>query len=565
MGYNIGPKIGIDGESEFRDQIRKINDAYKALDAETRALTASFDAQGDEQGKLEATTKQLQKQIDKQKEKMVLLEDAVKKASDKYGESSIEATRLRGALYDTQATVSKLEGELRSASSQLDHAGDAMENLAEEAEDAGDSVVSLGDMLKANLASGVILDVVRDIGSAVKDIALESIEAASDVRAASAQFEQTFGDMKDIAEDSLDDISDDLKIAVTRMQGSYTKIFAFTKSVGADSAAALDISNRAMRAAADSAAHYDKTIEEATETLQSFLKGNYANDAALGIAATETARNAKANELYATSFQKLSESQKVDVLLAMVEAGNKASGALGSAAREAEEWTNVTGELSESWHQFLGVIGGHLLDGAIPAIQATTKALGQMSDALSSVSASQELADSISNFEKAVDDANEKLDRTENEINAAAHAAGYYVTRLEELEAAGLTNAVVQKEYALIVEELNKLIPELNLTINEQTGLVEGNISAIRADIEAWKEYATASAIQEKFSEVLKAQGSAKASLITAQARLNILEREATELAAQRSKVTLALDASLVSMTDFSTPVAKSGLRQRRG
>ena len=544
MSYNIGPKIGIDGEKEFRDSIKKINDTYKALEAETRAVTAAFDAQGDEQGKLEATSKQLQKQIENQRSKMSLLEDAVKKATDKFGEESIEATRLRGALYDTQATVTKLENELKDTSSQLDNIGGAMEDLAEETEDAGDAVLSFGDILKANLASGVIQDVLQDVGEAVKDIAEESIEAAADIRAASVQFEQAFGNMEDAAEDSLNAISNETKIAATRMQESYTKIFAFSKSVGAESEEALDIASRALRAAADSAAYYDRTVEEASETLQSFLKGNYANDAALGIAATETTRNAKANELYAQSFKDLSEAQKVDVLLSMVEAGNKASGALGQAAREADEWTNVNGELEESWRQFLGVIGDPLLDTVIPAIQGATSALKQLTEDLSTVSAPDALASSMKDFEKTIANANDQLARTEDEIYTAAYAAAHYVDRLEELEIAGLNNAVAQQEYALVVAELNKLVPDLNLTIDEQTGLVNKNIDAVRADIDAWKEYATAAALQEKFSEVLRVQGTAKADLITAQAQLNMLETEGQILAKQHEEALSSLEAA---------------------
>lgn len=148
-----------------------------------------------------------------------------------------------------------------------------------------------------------------------------------------------------------------LVLSATRMQGSYTKIYAFAKTAGADSEEALGLAQRALEAAADSAAYYDRSIEDATEALQSFLKGNYANDAALGIAATETTRNTAANEKYAKSFQELSESQKVDVLLSMVEAGNKASGALGQAARESDSWENATGELKEAQRQLQAVLG----------------------------------------------------------------------------------------------------------------------------------------------------------------------------------------------------------------
>lgn len=550
MSYNIGPKIGIDGEKEFRDSIKRINDTYKALEAETRAVTAAMDAQGDEQGKLEATSKQLQKQIDNQKSKMALLEDAVKKASDKFGENSLEATRLRGALYDAQATVSKLENELKDTTSQLDNLGGAMDELAEETDEAGDAVLSFGDVLKANLASSAILDVLRDVGEAVINVAEDSIDAAADIRAASAQFEQAFGDMADAAEDSLDAISDETKIAVTRMQESYTKIFAFTKSVGAESEEALDIASRAMRAAADSAAYYDKTVEEASETLQAFLKGNYANDAALGIAATETTRNAKANELYAKSFKDLSESQKVDVLLSMVEAGNAASGALGQAAREAGEWTNVNGELAESWRQFLGVIGDPLLDAVIPAVQGATGAIKRMTEELSTVSAPDALAESMKDFEKSIEDANDRLAQTEDEIYTAAFAAEHYADRLAELETAGLDNAVAQREYALVVEELNKLVPNLNLTIDEQTGLVNKNIDAIRGDIAAWQEYALAAAMQEKFSETLRAQAAAEADLIEAKARKGLLEKDEEILSERLIEKTSELTAAQIELNN---------------
>ena len=104
------------------------------------------------------------------------------------------------------------------------------------------------------------------------------------------------------------------------------------------------------------------------------MKGNYANDAALGISATETTRNTMANQLYAKSFQELSEAQKVDTLLAMVEAGNKASGAIGQAARESDSWENVTGELTEAYRQLQAQVGKPVLEKAIPVIKKITNA-----------------------------------------------------------------------------------------------------------------------------------------------------------------------------------------------
>ena len=143
MAYNIGPKIGIDGEAEFRRQISQINTEYKTLVAQTKAVTAEFDKNGDEQGKLRATAAQLQKQIENQSTKVSLLEGAWSKAKDKFGSSSLEAQRLEGALYD--AEVSKLEksladtdAELAAAEAALGGAEDAAKDFASAMDDAVD-------------------------------------------------------------------------------------------------------------------------------------------------------------------------------------------------------------------------------------------------------------------------------------------------------------------------------------------------------------------------------------------------------------------------------------------
>lgn len=634
MGYNIGPKIGIEGEQQFRKQIREINAEYKTLEAETRKVTAAFEANGDEQGKLEATTKQLQKHIDAQKQKMELLQDAVHKATVKYGENSIEANRLRGALYDTQATVMGLESELKDAQNQLNNTGTALEDLSDETDDAGNAVVDFGQLLEANLASDLIMNGLEKLGDLVKDFASGTIEAAAEVKAANSQFSQTFGNLEDTASEALENISDDTNIASTRMQKSYTRIFAFAKTVGTESEEALDIASRAMVAAADSAAYYDRSIEEVTETLQSFLKGNYENDSALGISATETSRNTKANELYAKSFQELSESQKVDVLLAMVEAGNEASGAIGQAARESDSWENVTGELSEAMKQLQAEAGKPALKKLTPIIEDITDGIYELIDdvdwdefgdtvadvvdtfvdggpdilqAISSVAAgfvafeatkkagelatmatsflkigtaatnastavatsgalavaspwgiaavaiggvvglvtsiaieaeqsTSDLERSTERLQEAFDRAEESYAETTGEIEGAAFAAEYYIDRLAELEEAGLDNAVANREYELTVEKLNELIPDLNLVIDVQTGLVNQSTDAIRANIEAWQEKATAQALQDKFSDILKAQGEAEAELLDARVRMNELKEKELELGEKLSQ-----------------------------
>ena len=204
------------------------------------------------------------------------------------------------------------------------------------------------------------------------------IDSAADVKAAGAQFEQTFGEMQDAAEAAIDRVAKPADLISERLRGSATSIYAFAKTAKMETSTAMTFMEDALRAAADSAAYYDRSIEDTTKTLQSFLKGNYENDAALGLSATETTRNAKAMQLYGKSFKNLSEAQKQITLLEMVKEANALSGAMGQAAREADGWANVTGNLSEAWKQFLGVVGQPVLQLVVPVIQQITASLQQL-------------------------------------------------------------------------------------------------------------------------------------------------------------------------------------------
>lgn len=538
MGYSIGPKIGIDGENEFRSSIKRINETYKALEAETRAVTAAFEANDDKQGRLEATSKQLEKQLTQQRKKLALLEDAVQKATAKYGEGSLEATRLNGALYDTKATISKLESELSDTDSELRDMAAGLERAGDEADDAGNAMLDFGDILNANIISDFIMDGLRELGDLVVDFAKGMPEAAAEVRAAESQFEQAFGEMENSARSALESISEDTGIATTRLQESYTQIYAFAKTAGAESEVALDIAGRALVAAADNAAYYDKSIEDVTETLQSFLKGNYENDAALGVSCTETTRNAAANELYAQSFTDLSESQKQLTLLYMVEQANELSGAMGQAAREADSWTNTTGELAEAWRQLQAVLGDPVIQAAIPIIQDITDAI----NALLEQSDWEKLDGSMEDFVDSMEDANAQFSESVESAESAAYAVQQYLNRLSELEKAGLDTAQSQYEYKRIVEEINSLIPGLNLSINDQTGLLEQNKNAVLGEATAWQKMQTANAIQEKLANQTKLRTDAETSLLEARYQLSNAEAEGAaieeELAGKQEELT---------------------------
>ena len=272
---------------------------------------------------------------------------------------------------------------------------DTKELMIKFSADMGDIKRKLGDLSKqtsktadqAISSSNTIKNAFKTLGAAISvkaiaDFGTACFESAANIRAVESQFTQTFGKVEKEAAKNLGEISKETGVMEGRIKGSYTKIAAFAKTTGMETDKANDVAKRSMIAVADSAAYYDRSIEETTESLQSFLKGNFENDAALGLSCTETTRNAKANDLYGKSFKDLSEEQKQLTLLAMVEEANKLSGAMGQAARESDTWTNQTGNLKQAFAEFQGQLGELGLDFATSAVGGLADCLQKLTEKL---------------------------------------------------------------------------------------------------------------------------------------------------------------------------------------
>lgn len=315
------------------------------------------------------------------------------KVEDEIEDVEKEVNDLNRSIGDSKTSFEKMG---RQGIQATDDVEKGLKDAEKEAKDFNrevrNSESAFSGLKKAALGLGGIIAGVFAVDK-IKDFSVSAVEAAASTQALNSQFSQVFGDLEQKATANMNQIAQEVGMLPSRIQGSFTQMAAFAKTTGMETTDALSLTERATRAAADSAAFYDRSIEEVTENLQNFLKGNYENDAALGISATETTRNAAAMKLYGKEFNKLTEMQKQFTLLSMVEEGNKLSGALGQAARESDTFENQLGNARQAWSDFKATL-------ATPILDYVTEGLGKLTVGIQNIDA-EALGEKIkSGFEK---------------------------------------------------------------------------------------------------------------------------------------------------------------------
>ena len=115
-----------------------------------------------------------------------------------------------------------------------------------------------------------------------------------------------------------------------------------------------------------------------------------------------------------------------------------------------------------------------------------------------------ELTETAHGTTEAIGEVQAEFDATTQSTLATAQVADSYITKLEELEAAGLETDEAQQQYHNTLLLLSNAVPELSDLIDTQTDSIEGGTAALRANAQAWEEQAKAQAYQEYMSGVME-------------------------------------------------------------
>lgn len=263
MAKDIGPKIGIDGEAEYRREIQDIIQQAKTLDAEMRSVASAFDEEADAVKKNKAVSEQVAKQIEVQKEKIRLLADMVERSAEKTGENSRETNAWKEKLANARTELNKMESGLENTTKKT-------------------SIFS--ETLKAMLSKEVImggLNAMKDgivaIGKATASLAKEVVTAYADFEQLEGGVQKLFGE--ESARKVIQNAQNAYKTAGMSMNEYMETVTSFSasliNSLGGDTEQAARMADIAIRDMSDNANTFGTDIQSIQNAYQGFAKGTY--------------------------------------------------------------------------------------------------------------------------------------------------------------------------------------------------------------------------------------------------------------------------------------------------
>ena len=276
MAVNIGPKIGVDGEREYRNQINQIIQQSKTLESQMKLVASQFTATTSAEEKAAKTSTVLTKQIEVQRDRVKLLADQTGKAAAKYGEADTRTQKWQQALNEAQAALNRMQGDLRSTTSEL-------QSMDDEMADGSQKALSFGDVLKANLASDVIISGIKAMGAAIKEAAGALVDLGKKSIMGFAEQEQLIGGVDTLFKESSAQVqqyaNDAYKTAGLSANEYMETVTSFSasllQSMGGDTQAASEKANRAITDMSDNANKMGTDMQSIQNAYQGFAKANY--------------------------------------------------------------------------------------------------------------------------------------------------------------------------------------------------------------------------------------------------------------------------------------------------
>lgn len=341
MSYDIGPKIGIEGEAEFKKAIAQVNTSLKTLGTEMKAVTSAYDKNDASAEKLSKVNDILTKRYGDQEAKVEMLKSRLAEAKAKYDENDASVVKLQQDLNLATADMNKTGLQIKQNNAVLeenakasDKAGDGIDDAGEAAESSGGKFEKLGSVLKG-VGIGMAAVVVAAGAAAIK-LGKEVVQQFAELEQNLGGSEAVFGQYAANIQKSGEDAYKNLGVSQSDYLATANKMGALFQGSGLTQQKSLDLTTQAMQRAADMASVMGIDMQVALDSVAGAAKGNFTMMDNLGVS-----MNATSIEAYAAGkgldfvYSKATQAEKAEMAMQMF--FDNTTQYAGNFAREATE------------------------------------------------------------------------------------------------------------------------------------------------------------------------------------------------------------------------------------
>lgn len=392
MPVSIGPKIGIDGEAQYRAAINNIIQQGKTLQTQMEAIGKGFVEAGDGATEFERKSANLNSQIENQKKLIESLKDAVAKSTEKTGENSTETLKWQQQLNKAQGELAGMESELK--------------DLGNEEDKTAKKTSTFGEVLKANLTSEAIIGGIKAMASAVAAVGKATVSFVSNAVTAFGELEQNIGGSEAVFGEYGATIQKTAESAYKTMGTTQSEYLATANKMGAlfqgsglTAQRSMDLTAQAMQRAADMASVMGIDTQAALDAVTGAAKGNYTMMDNLGVAMNATTLEAyRVSQGMDKAFSKMTNAEKAELAMKYFfenttqyagnferEASETISGSIGMLTAAVQTWVaglgNSEADIIALTQNIVDAFGS-VVDNIVPVIQNVVAALPQVFEAV---------------------------------------------------------------------------------------------------------------------------------------------------------------------------------------
>ena len=377
--YGYMAKIGID-TSGLQTSIKDVDTAVKSLSREMKAVDSVI-AQSGESAEMTAQKNELYSQkIAKLTEKLTALKSVENNVLSARNNGNISAEQFR-----------EYEREVVSTESALKRLTEEQKNLGKATEETTQKAVTLGDIVKANVISDVIVKGAEKVTGALKQISSEAINAYSQYEQMVGGVETLFAGAEDIVLENARNAYKTAGISANSYMETVTGFSAtLLQGLGGDTQKAASIADQALIDMADNANKMGTAMGSIQYAYQGFAKQNYTmlDNLKLGYGGSQAEMARLINDSGVLNGQMVATAKNVkeipfDKVIEAIHVIQTNLGITGTTAKEAE--TTIEGSLNKlkaSWENALVEIAQPLDDFAQDGLTVLNDNVDEIKEAL---------------------------------------------------------------------------------------------------------------------------------------------------------------------------------------